>query len=211
MALLTHALPDLLGVLVFIHIHTSEHHAQHLVSLVAIGVHASWVGVAPVGMGGEDFTQASCLVSLISKTWVGCPVQHCGTMEWGTCKAWVLLMREIIVAIDMCSHHNGHCTCWMSWWQLGCIVGRHCIHWKRASAGGTGHRPHTQRGELEWPLASAVIAMGIAPHWMSWWQLGCITGGHCTSCARSYGLWLHVQICYMNKQRILGKDWWIWK
>ena len=58
-----------------------KHHTLHLVSLVAIGVHASWVGIAPVGMGGEDFTQASCLVSLISKIRVGCPVQHYGTME----------------------------------------------------------------------------------------------------------------------------------
>ena len=91
-------------------------------------------------------------------------------MEWGICKAWVFLMREITVAIGMCSHHNGHCTL-LDVMVLGCIVGRHCIHWKRASAGGTGHRPHTQWGGLGRPLACAVIAVDIMPHWVSWWQL----------------------------------------
>ena len=90
---------------------------------------------------------------------------------------------------------SGHWHVQSSQWALhpiGCygIGVRHCIHWKRASAGGTGHwhRPHTQQGGLGWPLACAVITVGIMPHWVSGWQLGCIAGGHCTSCSRSYGL-----------------------
>ena len=44
---------------------------------------------------------------------------------------------------------------WMSWWQLGCIVGRHCVHWKRASAGGT---------VLDTPL-NVMVAIGVHHRW----------------------------------------------